>query len=82
MNHDLCRECLRKVKRFGGRPFRAEDVEKALDLRAGYVRNLLSELKRKGWLSSTPDLADARRTIYRLDLAAAGEINFNRLRKS
>jgi len=65
----------RLLKRFGGRPFRAEDVEKALGLRAGYVKNLLSELKRKGWISSTPDPEEARRTIYRLDLAAAGEVN-------
>lgn len=65
----------RLLKRSGGRPFRAEDFEEALGLRAGYVRKLLSELKRKGGLSSTPDPAYSRRTIYRLDLAAAGEAN-------
>ena len=65
----------RLLKSFGGRPFRLNDVSKAFGLRPGYVKNLLSGLRRRGWVSTMPDPTEARRTIYRLDLAAAGEVD-------
>jgi len=64
----------RLLKSFGGRPFRSKEVTEALRLRPGYVKNLLSELRKRGWVSAMPDPTEARRTIYRLDLAAAGEV--------
>jgi len=64
----------RLLKSLGGRPFRLNEVVEALGLRPGYVKNLLSELGRRGWVSTMPDPTEARRTIYRLDLAAAGEV--------
>ncbi|MGQ9514451.1 MAG: hypothetical protein ACUVTL_05310 [Thermoproteota archaeon] len=65
----------RLLKSFGGRSFGSKEVAKALGLRPGYVKNLLSELRRRGWISAMPDPSDARRAIYRLDLAAAGEVD-------
>jgi len=63
------------LRTFGGRPFRSKQVAEALRLKPSYVKNLLSELRRRGWISSMQDPAEARHTIYRLDLAAASEIN-------
>jgi len=65
----------RLLRKFGGKPFSSEEVAEALGLRPGYVKNLLGELKRRNWLSSTRDPREARRVIYRLDLAAASEVN-------
>jgi len=65
----------RLLKSFDGRPFRLKEVTESLRLRPGYVKNLLSELRRRGWVSTMPDPTEARRTIYRLDLAAANEVD-------
>ena len=65
----------RLLRRFRGKPFNFQEALESLGLKSSYVKNLLSELGKKGWLHSTPDPAEARRVIYRLDLAAAGEVN-------
>jgi len=65
----------RLLKIFGGRPFKLGEVIEALGLRPGYVKNLLSELRRRGWVSTMTDPTEARRTIYRLDLASASEVD-------
>lgn len=65
----------RLFRRFRGRPFSFEEALGSLGLKPGYVKNLLSGLGQKGWLHSTPDPQEARRVVYRLDLAAAGEVN-------
>lgn len=70
----------RLLRKFGGRPFRSGEVAEALGLKPSYVKNLLSELKRRNWISSMPDPTEARRTIYRLDLAATSEINASGVR--
>lgn len=65
----------RLLRHFRGRPFNFQEALESLGLKSSYVKNLLSELGKKGWLHSTPDPEEARRVIYRLDLAAAGEVN-------
>ena len=65
----------RLLRHFQGRPFNFQEAVECLGLKSSYVKNLLSELGKKAWLHSTPDPAEARRVIYRLDLATAGEVN-------
>jgi len=58
------------LRKFWGRSFHLEEAAKALGVKPSYMKNLLSELRRKGWLISNPDSNDARRAVYNLDLAA------------
>lgn len=64
----------RLLRRFGGRPFRLEEAAKALSVKPNYMKNLLSELRRRSWLISKPDSNDARRAVYILDLIAISEM--------
>ncbi len=57
------------LRKFGGRPFHLEEAAKALGVKPSYMKNLLSDLRRRGWLISKPDPNDARRAVYNLDLA-------------
>jgi DNA-binding MarR family transcriptional regulator len=58
------------LRKFWGRSFHLEEAAKALGVKPSYMKNLLSELRRKGWLISNPDSNDARHAVYNLDLAA------------
>ncbi|MCX8183789.1 MAG: MarR family transcriptional regulator [Crenarchaeota archaeon] len=62
------------LRKFGGRPFRLEEAARALGVKPSYMKNLLSELKRRGWLISKPDPEDARRAVYNLDLTFISEM--------
>jgi DNA-binding MarR family transcriptional regulator len=57
------------LRKFGGKSFCLEEAAKALGVKPSYMKNLLSELRRRGWLISNPDSNDARRAVYNLDLA-------------
>ncbi|MEM3469928.1 MAG: hypothetical protein QXZ36_04190, partial [Thermoproteota archaeon] len=50
------------------------EAAKALGVKPSYMKNLLSELRRKGWLISKPDPNDARRAVYNLDLTVISEM--------
>ncbi|MEM3956885.1 MAG: hypothetical protein QXO47_01645 [Thermoproteota archaeon] len=64
----------RLLRKFGGSPFNIEEAAKALGVKPSYMKNLLSELRRKGWLISKPDPNDARRAVYNLDLTVISEM--------
>lgn len=64
----------RLLRKFGGSPFHIEEAARALGVKPSYMKNLLSELRRKGWLISKPDPNDARRAVYILDLAVINEM--------
>ncbi len=56
------------VKEFGNKPFRLEDAEKILkkyNLEIENVKELLSELRKRGLLEVEKDQQDFRRSIYR-----------------
>jgi len=57
------------LRKFGGRSFHLEEAAKALGVKPSYMKNLLSELRHKGWIISNPGSNDARRAVYNLDLA-------------
>ncbi len=61
--------CIVLAKNLGNRPFRLEDAEKVLkenNLEIENVKELLSELRKKGLLKVEKDPQDFRRSIYRL----------------
>ncbi|HDH91398.1 MAG TPA: SAM-dependent DNA methyltransferase [Candidatus Aenigmarchaeota archaeon] len=61
--------CIVLAKNLGNRPFRLEDAEKVLkenNLEIENVKELLSELRKKGLLEVKKDPQDFRRSIYRL----------------
>jgi hypothetical protein len=62
------------LRKFGGRSFRLEEAAKVLGVKPSYMKNLLSELRRRGWLISKPDPNDARRAVYNLDLAVISKM--------
>ncbi|MGB9717952.1 MAG: hypothetical protein ACPL4E_05860 [Thermoproteota archaeon] len=62
------------LRKFGGGPFRLKEAAEALGVKPSYMKNLLSELRRRGWLISRPDPDDARRAVYNLDLAVISEM--------
>ncbi|MEM3080072.1 MAG: hypothetical protein QXF21_07155 [Thermoproteota archaeon] len=64
----------RLLRKFGGSPFHIEEAARALGVKPSYMKNLLSELRRKGWLISKPDPNDARRAVYNLDLTVISEM--------
>ncbi|MEM3660538.1 MAG: hypothetical protein QXU11_09025 [Thermoproteota archaeon] len=64
----------RLLRKFGGSPFNIVEAAKALGVKPSYMKNLLSELRRKGWLISKPDPEDARRAVYNLDLTVISEM--------
>ncbi|MEM2057537.1 MAG: hypothetical protein QXO76_04720 [Thermoproteota archaeon] len=64
----------RLLRKFGGSPFNIEEAARALGVKPSYMKNLLSELRRKGWLISKPDPEDARRAVYNLDLTVISEM--------
>lgn len=67
-------ETLRKLaRRFGAEPFEARDVEKALGLRPGYVRNLMSLLKGRRWIMAKPHPSTRRRRLYTVNYDAVSE---------
>ena len=55
---------------FGGGEFKARDVSRKLQLKASYVKNLLSQLRKRGWIITRHDPESRRKRLYRLDLGA------------
>lgn len=67
-------ETLRRLaRRFGAKPFEARDVEKALRLKPSYVRNLMSELKARRWITAKPHPLTRRRKVYHINYDAVSE---------
>ena len=62
-------KCIVLVKEFGSKPFRLEEAEQVLKknkLEIENVKELLSELRKKGLLKVEKDPQDFRKSIYKL----------------